>query len=149
MSLPPLNLPSYDCKLQKRDNKLYIFDQIRKKYLQLTPEEWVRQHFIHFLSQQGFPKSLMSIEAGLKLNKLQKRTDIVIYDRQGKPFMLVECKAPEIKLSDATFNQAASYNMVLKAPYLSITNGMQHYFCHIDFENKKYSFLETIPKLEE
>lgn len=143
-----LNLPAYDYKLQRReDNKFYIFCQVRKKYLLLTPEEWVRQHFINFLFEQGYPKGLTSAESGLKYNKRQKRTDIVVYDRQGKPFLLVECKAPEVKLSDSTFSQAATYNMVLKAPYIAVSNGLQHYFCHIDFENKSYHFLDTVPQM--
>ncbi|PWJ45041.1 type I restriction enzyme HsdR N-terminal domain-containing protein [Sediminitomix flava] len=141
-----LNLPHYDYKLQRKDDKVWILDQIRKKYLVLTPEEWVRQHFINFLITEGYPKSLIGVEGGLKVNQMQKRSDILVYDRKGKPFLLVECKAPEVKLSNKTFEQAAAYNSVLKAPFLIITNGLQHFVCKINFENGSYDFLDGLPQ---
>lgn len=124
-----LNLPEFNIALRKEQGKVWIFDIIRKKYVVLTPEEWVRQHFIHYLiNDRGYPKSLFKVERGLTYNKLLKRSDIVIHDRTGKPRMLVECKAPEIKLTQKAFNQVAVYNMTVGARYIAVTNGMAQ-FC--------------------
>ncbi|GAA4832119.1 type I restriction enzyme HsdR N-terminal domain-containing protein [Algivirga pacifica] len=141
-----LNLPPYDHKVSKREGKVYIWDQIRKKYLRLTPEEWVRQHFIAFLLSKGYSKGRIGVETGVKVNQLQRRSDIVVYDKEGKPYLLIECKAPSVKLTNETFGQAAQYNVRLKAPYLCITNGLQHYSCSIDFAQKNYKFLADIPE---
>ncbi|MDT8411568.1 MAG: type I restriction enzyme HsdR N-terminal domain-containing protein [Vicingaceae bacterium] len=144
-----LNLPEYDYKVKREHNKEYIFDVIRKKYLVLTPEEWVRQHVVSFLiNHKHFPKSFIVIEKGLVFNEMQKRADVLVYNQQLKPLFLVECKAPHIKISEATFEQIARYNMVFKVPYLLVTNGMNHYCCKIDFENESYTFLEDIPDYE-
>jgi hypothetical protein len=141
-----LNLPAFDYKLKKKDDKLYIFDVLRKKYVYLTPEEWVRQHFIHFLiTKYHYPKALMKAEGGLKYNNLPKRTDLVVYDRQGKPFIVVECKDTFVQLTQATFEQAARYNYVLKAPYLIVVNGLTYHCCYIDHANQSFRFLEDIP----
>jgi type I site-specific restriction endonuclease len=141
-----LNLPPYDYKLKKNDDKLYIFDVLRKKYVFLTPEEWVRQHFIHFLmNKYGYPKSLMKAEGGLKYNNLPKRTDLVVYDRQGKPYIVVECKDTLVKITQATFEQAAHYNFILKAPYLIVVNGLSYHCCYIDHAKQSFQFLEDIP----
>src|SRR5277367_761996 len=124
----PLNLPSIDSNIRKEEGKVWIFDIIRKKYIVLTPEEWVRQHFIHYLIHDlKYPRSLFKVESGLSFNKLQKRSDILIHDRTGKPWMLVECKSPVIKLSQNAFNQIAVYNMTIDAKYLAVTNGRVHY----------------------
>ncbi|MBS1682702.1 MAG: type I restriction enzyme HsdR N-terminal domain-containing protein [Bacteroidetes bacterium] len=124
-----LNLPQFNPTLKKEQGKVWIFDGIRKKYLVLTPEEWVRQHFINYLiMEMKYPKSLFRIEGSLTYNKLQKRSDILIFDRAGKPWMLIECKSPTIKLNQKAFNQVAVYNMTLDAKYLAVTNGMAH-FC--------------------
>ena len=123
-----LNLPAFDPTLKKEQGKVYIFDNIRKKYVVLTPEEWVRQHFMNYLIQDlKYPKSLFRIEGSISYNKLQKRSDILIYSRLGKPWMLVECKSPTIKLSQRAFNQVAVYNMTIGAEYIAVTNGMVHY----------------------
>lgn len=142
----PLNLPAFDYKIKKQQDKLYIYDQIRRKYLLLTPEEWVRQHFVHFLCQElKYPKGLITTESGLKYNQLQRRTDIVVFNRQGQPQMIVECKAPEVSISQQVFNQIAVYNKILKANLLVVSNGLQHYCCQLDPVSGKWNFLPAIP----
>ena len=141
-----LNFPSYSFRFKNSENKVSIFDEIRKKFIILTPEEWVRQHVVRFLlEEKKYPKSLINVEKVLNVNGLRKRYDIVIFSPDGSIFVLVECKAPEIKTSQATFDQIARYNMTLKAEYLMVTNGHNHYFCQMDFENEKYAFLENLP----
>lgn len=141
-----LNLPSFACKIAKKEGKNTIFDNIRKKYVLLTPEEWVRQHFINYLIVYlQYPKALISIEGGLHYNRLHKRSDIVVYNRQGTPFMLVECKAPEVKIAQSIFEQATTYNQILKAPYLVVTNGMDSYCCSIDHKNTTTHFMDELP----
>ena len=145
-----LNLPQYPIKLKEEGGKTFIFDSIRKKYLVLLPEEWVRQNFIQFLiNDKGFASSLIVIEKGLKLNELKKRADILVYDKQGNPIVLVECKAPDVKINQEVFEQIARYNMVYKVPYLLVTNGMEHYCAKIDFQNNSFEFLEEIPAYKE
>jgi len=142
-----LNLPNYSIKLKKEGNKTLVFDQIRKKYVVLTPEEWVRQNFIKFLiEEKKYPASLMAVEMGINLLNTKKRCDIVLYNSKGKPHMIVECKAPSIKISQDTFDQIARYNMKLNANLLVVTNGMEHFTCIIDHQNKCYRFLKEIPK---
>jgi len=144
--LENLNLPPYDYKLRKVDEKIYIYDILRRKYIVLTPEEWVRQHFVHFLiNQHQYPKSLIKLESSLKYNTLLKRTDIQVYGRDGKLMMIVECKAPYIKLTQNVFSQAAEYNQVLKAEYLTITNGMVYHCCKTNWENMHLEFLKDLP----
>jgi len=124
-----LNLPDINISVKKENGKVLIFDGIRKKYIVLTPEEWVRQHFIHYLiTEFKYPKSLFRIEGALTYNKLQKRSDILVFDRNGKAWMLIECKSPTIKLNQKAFNQVAVYNMTIGAKYIAVTNGMAH-FC--------------------
>ena len=145
-----LNLPDYPHKIKQENNKAYIFDFIRKKYLVLTPEEWVRQHFVHYLiTLKKFPSSLIVIEKGLKLNEMQKRADVLVYNKNGNPLVLVECKAATVKITQETFNQIARYNMVFHVPYLIVTNGLQHYCCKIDFNNQSFTFLDDIPMFDE
>lgn len=145
-----LNLPSYNYKLKQEANKTFIFDFVRKKYLVLTPEEWVRQHFIHFLIiEKNTPLSLIVIEKGLKLNEMQKRADVLIYSKSKMPLVLVECKAASVKITQETFYQIARYNMVFKVPYLIVTNGLTHYCCKVDVENNSVVFLEDIPMFDE
>ena len=146
-----LNLPEYQFRLRKnQEGKTEIFDSIRKRYYILTPEEWVRQNFIQYLVQEKqFPASLMAIEKGLKLNGMQKRTDIVQYNKQGRPVLIVECKAPEIKLSQDTFDQAARYNMTLQVDYLIITNGLEHYACKMNYAEGEIHFLKELPSFKE
>jgi hypothetical protein len=141
-----LNLPSFDYKLKKADGKVWIFDVIRKKYIVLTPEEWVRQHFIHHLINDfKYPRSLVKIEGGLTYNQLQKRSDITVFDREGKPWMIVECKSPTVNLSESTLQQAAVYNATLRAKYLTVTNGMMHLCASTDWQAGKTALLETLP----
>jgi len=140
-----LNLPKYAFKIKNRENKLYIFDIIRKKYVVLTPEEWVRQHFIHYLiTDKKYPKSILAIEKQLKYNGLIKRTDILVFDKLGQPDIIVECKSPNIKISQDTFDQIARYNLNLNANFLVVTNGLQHFYCKLDHQNKQYVFLDSL-----
>lgn len=141
-----LNLPIYSIKLKKDKNKTFVFDPIRKKYINLTPEEWVRQNFIQFLIvEKNYPASLMAVEMGIDLLNTKKRCDIVLYNTKGLPHMIVECKAPSIKISQDTFDQIARYNMTLKTDLLIVTNGLQHYVCMMDHQNQRYHFLKEIP----
>jgi len=141
-----LNLPTYKFKIKSKENKQVIFDIIRKKYVVLTPEEWVRQHFIHYLiEEKKYPVSLIAVEKKLILNNLTKRTDILVFNSLGLPDIIIECKAPTIVINQNTFDQIARYNLKLNANYLVVTNGLQHYFCSIDKKNKSYNFLENIP----
>ncbi|MGB0892645.1 MAG: type I restriction enzyme HsdR N-terminal domain-containing protein [Flavobacteriaceae bacterium] len=141
-----LNLPTYQFKLKSNENKTLIFDNLRKKYVVLTPEEWVRQHFVEFLIQEKkYPVSLIAIEKQLTINNRKKRTDILIFNSDGNPDIIVECKAPSIKITQDTFDQIARYNLKLNANYLVVTNGLQHYFCQLDTENETYVFLQEIP----
>lgn len=142
-----LNLPAYAFKVKKSDGKVWIFDGVRKKYIVLTPEEWVRQHFVNFLVlHHKYPKSLIRIEGSLEYNRLQKRSDILIYDRGGKPWMLIECKSSGIKLSQRAFNQVAIYNMTVGAKYLAVTNGLVHYCCLAPKSGETTDFLEEFPE---
>jgi predicted type IV restriction endonuclease len=144
-----LNLPAFDSKIKKEEGKVWIFDVIRKKYIVLTPEEWVRQHFIHHLIRDlKYPKALFKVESGLSFNHLQKRSDILVHDRQGKPWMMVECKSPVIKLSQKAFNQIAVYNMNIGAKFLAVTNGMVHYCCEAAAPGSEARFLDTFPHFE-
>ena len=141
-----LNFPTYNFRFKNSENKTAIFDEIRKKFIILTPEEWVRQHVVRYLlEEKKYPKSLINVEKLLKINGLTKRYDVVVFNNDGSIFILVECKAPEIKISQNTFDQIARYNMTLQSEYLMVTNGLNHYFCQMDFENEKYTFLRELP----
>ncbi|ESU21216.1 hypothetical protein FEDK69T_25830 [Flavobacterium enshiense DK69] len=123
-----------------------MFDEIRKKFVVVTPEEWVRQHVVQFLLQQkNYSKSYINVEKSIKINGLTKRYDVVVFQPDGKIFLLVECKAPEVNISQQTFDQIARYNMTLEAKYLMVTNGLNHYFCYMDYENEQYQFLKDLP----
>ena len=144
-----LNLPAYDFQSRVEDGKRYILDIYRKKYVLLTPEEEVRQRFARYLvEEKGYPASLMMTEFSLKLNEMTRRCDILVHKPAGEPAVLVECKAPGVKISRETFDQASHYNMVFRVKYLMVSNGLKHYCCYIDFENRKVSFLEEIPSYE-
>ena len=146
MKLTPLNLPNYPFKITERQSILYIFDENRKKHLVLTPEEWVRQHFVKYLiNDKEFPASLMQIEGGLSLNQRRKRSDILIYNSVGEKLMVIECKAPSIPITQATFDQAARYNSIYKAKWLVVTNGLNHYYAQIDHEQKSFTFVKELP----
>lgn len=141
-----LNFPSYSFRLKSSENKTLIFDIIRKKYVVLTPEEWVRQHVVLFLiEEKKYPISLIAVEKQLKINSLLKRTDVVVFNTKGTPEILIECKAPSVAISQATFDQIARYNLSAQSNYLMVTNGLNHYFCQIDKENETYVFLKEIP----
>jgi hypothetical protein len=144
-----LNFPDCDFRLRKHENGVSVFDEIRKKFIILTPEEWVRQHAVQFLlKERKYPKSLVNVEKVLKINGLTKRYDIVVFNNDGSIFLLVECKAPEVPISQDTFDQIARYNMAMDAEYLMVTNGLNHYFCQMDFENERYNFLRELPEYE-
>lgn len=141
-----LNFPAYSFRFKNSENKVAIFDVIRKKFIILTPEEWVRQHTVQFLlEEKKYPKSYINVEKLIKVNDITKRYDIAVFRPNGNLFLLIECKAPEITISQDTFDQIARYNLKLKAEYLMVTNGLNHYFCQMDFENEKYVFLKDLP----
>ncbi|MDG1715232.1 type I restriction enzyme HsdR N-terminal domain-containing protein [Lacinutrix sp.] len=141
-----LNFPTYTFRFKNSENKVSIFDAIRKKFVILQPEEWVRQHCVHYLIKvKNYPKSLINVEKELKVNDLKKRYDIVIFNTDGSIHLIVECKAPNIKIKQNTFDQVARYNLALNATYLMVTNGLNHYYCVMDFKAEKYRFLEDIP----
>lgn len=144
-----LNLPSFDVALKHENGKLLIFDSLRKRHVILTPEEWVRQHFIHYLiCYLKYPKALIKVEGGLVFNTLHKRSDIVVFDRKGMPWMVIECKAPDLKLSDRTVLQASTYNHSLKAKYVVITNGMKHICCRIDWDSSHTVVIGDMPEYD-
>ncbi len=145
-----LNLPQVSFRIKQSGDKYQVFDEVRKKFVALTPEEWVRQHFIHFLiNQQKFSAGLMAVEMLVKINGLSQRADIVLYNKQGKPSVIIECKAPEVKVTRAVFNQAARYNTRLNVDYLVVTNGLQHYCARLIDQEGNYEMLKTIPTAEE
>jgi hypothetical protein len=144
--LLPLNLPPYPFKLTEQNGQYTLFDDLRKKHIVLTPEEWVRQHFVQYLIRnKNYPKSLIKLEGGLKLHGQIKRSDIVVFNSAGEKILLVECKAPSIPISQSTFDQAARYNMVHKVKLLVVSNGLQHYYCRINFGEESYQFIEELP----
>jgi len=141
-----LNFPSYHFRLKNTENSTYIFDVIRKKFVVLQPEEWVRQHVIHFLIRtKKYPRSLINVEKQLTINGLKKRYDVIVFNAQGDINILIECKAPEVEISQKVFDQIAIYNVKLKADYLMVTNGVNHYYCQMNHEEEKYTFLKEIP----
>ena len=144
-----LNFPKYNFRFKSNENKTLIFDIIRKKFVVLTTEEWVRQHTIHFLtSEKKYPISHINVEKQLQLNDTVKRYDIVVFNKDRTIKIIVECKAPSIKTNQQTFDQIARYNLVLKSETLMVTNGLEHFFCKMDFANKKYLFLKDLPSYQ-
>jgi hypothetical protein len=141
-----LNFPTYSFRLKNSENKTHIFDVVRKKFVVLQPEEWVRQHCIQYLIQEkNYPISLINVEKVVLINGLKKRYDIAVFDSNGSLVLVVECKAPKVKISQTTFDQIARYNLTLKAHYLMVTNGLNHYFCTMNYNNESFEFLETLP----
>ena len=141
-----LNLPPFDKKIIEKDGKPFILDVIRRQYVALTPEEWVRQHFVHFLiDDRGFPQSLMANEVQLKLNGMSRRCDTVVYDRTLRPRVIIEYKAPTVNITRKVFDQICRYNMVLRVDYLIVSNGLVHYCCKVDYDARSYTFLSEIP----
>lgn len=141
-----LNFPAYQFRFKSSENKTSIFDPIRKKFIILTPEEWVRQHTIQYLIQEKkYPLSLINVEKLIKINDMNKRYDILVYHPDGSINVIVECKAPKVQITQQVFDQIARYNLVAKADYLMITNGLQHYYCQMDYQKEAYDFLRNIP----
>lgn len=141
-----LNFPTYKFKLKNRENKSYVWDPVRKKWVVLQPEEWVRQHCIAFLVEdKKYPLELINVEKKIQLNGRSKRYDIIVFQPTGKPHILIECKSPTVSITQKSFDQIAKYNMALNSKYLMITNGIDHYFCQIDAAKAKYQFLKSLP----
>ncbi|MBR4997920.1 MAG: type I restriction enzyme HsdR N-terminal domain-containing protein [Bacteroidaceae bacterium] len=142
-----LNLPPFDKKITKKDDKPFILDVIRRQHVALTPEEWVRQHFVHFLiNHKGYPPSLMANEVQLKLNGMSRRCDTVVYDRMLTPRVIIEYKAPTVDITQKVFDQICRYNLVLQVDYLIVSNGLAHYCCQLDYATRSYRFLRDIPE---
>jgi hypothetical protein len=145
-----LNLPGFEAKVRKKDGKPVIFDPLRRKYVALTPEEWVRQHFTNFLiTVKKFPKELLANEITIRLNNTTKRCDTIVYNRLPAPVMIIEYKAPGVTINHAVFDQITRYNISLRVPFLIVSNGLRHYCCKIDYEKQSYMFLEDIPYYDE
>jgi len=145
-----LNLPEYSFKIKTTEGKSYLFDALRKKYVRLTPEEWVRQNFVQFLIvEKKYSVSLIIIEAGVIVNKNSQRADLVVYDRSGNPALVAEFKAPEVKISQQTFDQIVRYNMKLRVKFLIVSNGLEHFCCQINYLDNSYAFLTEIPEFSE
>lgn len=144
---PPLNLPHVDLRLRVEDDLLKVFDPLRRKYVALTPEEYVRQHFTRWMTESlGYPSTLMNNEVSITLNKTKRRCDTVVFRSDGSPAMIVEYKAPTVEITQSVFDQIALYNMVLHSRYLVVSNGLRHFCCEMDYENDSYKFLPEIPK---
>jgi len=145
-----LNLPAHDFSIKREKDKLYIFDDFRKKWIVLTPEEWVRQHLLMFLiKNKNYPKSLIAIERLVNVNGLSQRFDAVLFNSSAQPIAVIECKAPSIKITDSTLAQAIRYNATIKAPYLILTNGLETFCGVIDLEKNNFSYLKDIPDYSE
>ncbi|GHA37490.1 restriction endonuclease subunit R [Salinimicrobium marinum] len=142
-----LNFPKYSFRFKNSENKVAVFDVLRKKFVVLTPEEWVRQHVVQFLlKEKNIPQSLLNVEKQLKVHGLIKRYDAIVYKPDGSIHLIVECKAASVPITQETFDQIARYNLALKATFLMVTNGLEHYFCQLDYEQEKYHFLKDIPE---
>ncbi|GGD39650.1 type I restriction enzyme HsdR N-terminal domain-containing protein [Muriicola marianensis] len=141
-----LNFPGYHFRFKNSENNPLIFDVVRKKFVALQPEEWVRQHVVRYLHEtKNYPLSLINVEKQIRVHTLSKRFDIVVYSPNGEIEILVECKAPKVKITEDSFDQAARYNLDLRARFLLVTNGLDHYFCRIDYKNSSYIFIEDFP----
>lgn len=144
-----LNLPAYDVKVRGTREKPEIFDFLRKRYVALTPEEWVRQHFTHWLvDHKGYPKGLLGNEIALKYGEKTLRCDSILYNKEANPQMIIEYKAPTVSVTQRVFNQISAYNLLLHVDYLVVSNGVQHYCCKMDYEHQTYQFLQEIPDYE-
>ena len=145
-----LNLPTYECRLREQNDRQQIFDVLRRRYVALTPEEWVRQHFVHYLIEhKGYPKGLLANEVELRVGEKHLRCDSVLYDKALHPKIIVEYKAPDIAITQKVFNQITVYNMLLHVDYLIVSNGMQHYCCQMDYDQNRYMFLSDIPSYDQ
>ena len=149
MAFPQLNLPIADLKIKLVKGTTQVFDVVRKKYFQLTDEEWVRQNFLHYLnSEKKYPFGLMGVEKMIKYNNKRTRADIVLYNKDGSPRVIVECKAPHVEITQDTFNQIARYNFMLRVDFLILTNGMKYYCCKMDYENNTSSYVKEVPHFQ-
>jgi type I site-specific restriction endonuclease len=145
-----VEFPSFDFNVKTENGKRYIFDIIRKKFILNTPEEWVRQHIVHYLiSEKNYQKNYISVEHAIELNGLRKRCDIVVFNRQFQPAFIIECKKPEIDLTQHIFDQAGRYNLKLKVPFVAITNGTQNMVATVDFSNSSFKLLQSYPRFED
>ena len=144
-----LNLPPYPIKIQEKGEKRQIFDFLRRKWVALTPEEWVRQHFTHFLVEhKNYPQALLANEVELRIGEKHLRCDTLLYNKELRPRMIIEYKSPTIQIQQKTFDQISVYNLLLKVDYLVVSNGLRHYCCKMDYERQSYQFLEDIPNYE-
>ncbi|HTF03568.1 MAG TPA: type I restriction enzyme HsdR N-terminal domain-containing protein [Bacteroidia bacterium] len=142
-----LNFPAYEFRIQPKGAGKEIFDDVRKRWVMLTPEEWVRQHVVQWLrTEKSYPASLMAIEKVIKVNTLSKRCDVICYHANLAPLVIVECKSPDVKITQDVFDQAARYNLTIGARYFLLTNGLQHFCCLLDHENQRWQFLEELPE---
>lgn len=142
-----LNLPEASLRIKNRHDKKFIFDITRRKFVLLTPEEWVRQNFIHFLiTHKNYPQSLMAVEKQIKVNQKLFRFDLVVYRRNGTPFLIVEFKGPGVKITQEAFDQVVRYNMLMKVELVAVSNGLDHFVCAVDYSTGKYSYLKEIPE---
>lgn len=142
----PLSFPTYDFRFRNDNGRTTVFDEIRRKFVVMTPEEWVRLHVVRFLmTDRGFPKSLINVEKMLRVNGLTRRYDVVVFNPDGSIRVLVECKAPEVAITQSVFDQIARYNLTMDAEFLMVTNGLSHYYCKLDYENSRYEFLPELP----
>ena len=145
-----LNLPAFDVKIKKENGKLSVFDKLRKKYIALTPEEWVRQHFVNYLiSEKNYPDMLITNEIQINLNGQKKRCDTVVYNNQLEPLVIIEYKSPDVKISQQVFEQIVHYNIVLKVKYLIVSNGINHYCCKMNYQDQSFEYLKQIPAFAE
>ena len=143
----PLNFPKYPLQIKSRENKLLVFDPVRKKYVPLTPEEWVRQNCLHYLiTDKEYPAGRTLVERKLMVEGLEKRLDIAVCHPDGSILLLVECKAPDVAIDQTVFDQIARYNFSLNSSYLMVTNGLKHYYCKIDYLKERYIFLKEAPQ---
>ncbi len=149
--MQPLNLPPFEANIKKQNGMVKILDILRQKFVVLTPEEWVRQHFVHFLiEQKGYSKTLMANEVTVTLNGMSRRCDTVVYRQEGmKPLMIVEYKRPDVEITQRVFEQICRYNMVLEVEWLVVSNGLKHYCCQVDIKNGGYAFMKDIPSYGE
>lgn len=149
MALPELNFPHYDFRLRENNSRPEIFDEVRKKWVILTPEEWVRQHAMRWIiEEKKYPASLLAVEKSITVNGLTKRCDIVAFDKTGFPILIIECKAHDVEISQNVFDQAARYNMTLNVNLFLLTNGIKHFCCKSDHENESYTFLKELPEFK-
>jgi type I site-specific restriction-modification system R (restriction) subunit len=145
-----LNLPPFDINVKKTNGRLSVFDRLRRKFVTLTPEEWVRQHFINYLiTEKGYPQTLIANEIQINLNNQKRRCDSIVYDKTISPLVIVEYKSPDVEITQATFDQIVRYNIVLKVKYLIVSNGLSHYCCRMDYSTQTFEYLADIPTYTE